>query len=283
MISDLRISLTSEYLAGAAVTLHSFRQHNPWFDGTATAYCPADDVDSLASKVISIGFDEVRAIPHELTSRVREACDLDIWVPARFNSLAMLAEPSDHDVLLLDADLLFRGSCESLRDLPGSVVACPEGAAYKGWGVDRATNAFIENMPNGEAIERTFNSGLLRIGAGVLGPHLFRQAMELINRDTLDQLVRRQHDQFVLNRLFEGIWTEAGPVYNYLMGHADLIMDSTGIRMDSARVLHFNTSPRPWDLPTTAESLTPRLARAGAEWLRCFAEVVEAQPLRALR
>lgn len=282
MITDLRISLTSEYLAGAAVTLNSFRQHNPWFEGTASAYCTAAEVDSLSDRVLAMGFDHVRVIPEELTTRVAEACDPGLWVPARFNSLAMLAEPSDDDVLMLDADLLFRGSCESLRDIPGEVVASPEGAVYRGWGVDRDTNAFVEELPSSDAIDRTFNSGLIRIGASVLGPHLFRQAMELMNRETLGRSVRRQHDQFILNRLFEGTWTEVGPIYNYLLGHADLIMESTGVRMDAAKVLHFNTSPRPWEIAAATDAPSPRLARAIAEWLRAFADVVETQPLRNL-
>jgi len=244
-IAELRLTVTPAYLPAAAVTIHSFVKQNPWFEGNVVVYATEGDVETVRERLRGLNH-EVRPISTELTQSIHAACADGAWVLERFLSLAMLAEPADGAVLLADADLLFQKPCEELEQTEGQIVGCPEGAAHMGLAVHRTTNEMLAEADPRTAIGRTFNSGLLRVSSDLLGPQLFEEARLFVTSERLDLLVRRQHDQFVLNRLFEGLWTELSASYNYLLGHASVIHATTGLRLADAHVLHFNHSLRPW-------------------------------------
>ncbi len=280
MIGEVRLVATSGYLAAAAVALHSFRRHNPWFQGPTRVFCaPADrsQAEGVLALVPAVDFVDVSAGLMEAIDRAVAAGPG--WVPERFYGLQMLADPSDGDVLLLDADLLFTASVEGLAAMPREVVACPEGAAHAGRRVDRATNAIVAAPPDPGLIDQTFNSGLVRLRGGLLGPRLFEAALRFVDPAVLGGLRRRQHDQFVLNRIFEGRWHAADASFNYLLGHHDTIHRATGIRSSEARVLHFNREPRPWDLPRCAALRDARYAHSVARWMHAYADALEANAL----
>lgn len=279
---EVRLCFTSQYLLGAAVTVDSFRRHNEWFRGRIVAYCTAEEASRMGNGLRAAGFDDVRTVPAALLDAIDEGCPGDGWVRARFHSLAMLADRVEAPALLLDADLLVLASCEPLAEIPGRVVACGEGAFYRGDAVDRITNAFVRGQAGPDAIERTFNSGLMRIAGDVLGPDLFDRALSLLSAERMGRLERRQHDQFILNRLFEGMWEPADASFNFLLKHAPLIQERTGVGLREARVVHFNRAPRPWEFDTVLDAATPTQARARSLWLHGLAQVVESSSLRAI-
>lgn len=285
MIGELRLFVTPEYVAGAIVTLSSFHRHNPWFIGTVTVYARASEHESVASGLAAVGGVTVREIPEELRLATESADDSHSgWHSIYLLFLATFADPSPgHDVLIIDADLLFTGSVEPLQHLPGELVACPDRAVYLGLATDRVTNEFVPLDSGHSAIARTFNAGLMRVSPGHLGPDMLQRALSLVTDDVIAPVQRPQNDQFILNRLFEEAWTDAGPEFNYLLRCPDAIVESTGCRLGDARVLHFNVRQRPWNTASLATVTDPRLASASALWLRAYADWVEAAPLQALQ
>ena len=283
MIGELRLFVTPEYIAGALVTLSSFHRHNPWFSGTVTVYARASERESVASSLAALGSVTVVDIPGDLVLATESAdASHSGWHSIYLLFLTAFADPSADDVLIIDADLLFTGSVESLQHLPGKFVACPDRAVYLGLATDRATNEFVSLEAGSSAIARTFNAGLMRVSPPHLGPAMLQRVLALVTDDVIAPVRRPQNDQFILNRLFEDSWTDAGPEFNYLLRCPQAIVESTGCRLGDARVLHFNVGERPWDTASLATLTDPRLASASALWLRAYADWVEAAPLQAL-
>ena len=135
--------------------------------------------------------------------------------------------------------------------------------------------------PDPALVERSFNSGVVRLAGRLLGQDLLDRALDLVRPETLGALVRAQHDQFVLNRLFEGAWVELDPTFNYLIWFANAIVDATGRGMSDARVLHYSVGTRPWELRRGLDLTDPRLARACSRWLGAYGDLITQRSLAA--
>ena len=283
MIGELRLFVTPTYVAGAVATLSSFHRHNPWFSGSVTVYAKASEGESVAAALAAIGGVTVSEISEDLTVATETADGSHPgWHSNHLLCLATFADPSTDDVLIMDADLLFTGSVESLQHLPGEFVACPDRAVYLGLATDRETNEFVSRDAGSSAIARTFNSGLMRVSPPCLGPGMLQRILALVTDDVIAPVLRPQNDQFILNRIFADAWTDAGPEFNYLLRCPEAIVESTGCRLGDARVLHFNVGQRPWDTNSLTTVTDPRLASASALWLRAYADCIEAAPLRVM-
>jgi lipopolysaccharide biosynthesis glycosyltransferase len=228
--------------------------------------CPAGEVDAVQDTLSFI--DDVLVIPRSREfGEELSALKLDSsWLTRRFWSLELLGlpHPPDEDALLLDADTLTRGPLDDL-EAPGIVVASGEGARHLGLGVNRATNAMTTRAPN-DTITKTFNAGVVKLAGSILGAELLAQALTVLRKTEWPALVRRQHDQFVLNRLFDGRWVEVGPRNNFLLGHAAMIWARTGVSVSDARLIHYNASPRPWESGPAAGYEDPQQQIAARWW-----------------
>jgi len=274
-ITELRCVATGSYLVPAAVALRSFIRHNRWFDGAITLCCAPEEAGRMARLLVGLPRVGIRPVDVRLRARADAlGCGDRALFPARFWALDLLRHPAEGDVLCLDADIVVTGPLDGLAAADGEIVACGEGAAHHGQAVDRVTNAIASN-PTASTIGRTFNSGVLRLAGHLLGPALFEEALAVLDGIDWARVSRRQHDQLVLNRLFEGRWHEIDPTHNFLLRHAAIIHDRWGIGLADARLIHYNVDPRPWDVHAADRIDDPVLAAATRQWLHAHAEAVE--------
>lgn len=280
MIAELRCVASADYVVPAVVAVHSFVRHNPWFSGPVSISCCEHEVQHVASLFEFLPMVVVTPI-RASTVRAVEALQLEeSWVPSRFFGLELLAQPAaGGDVLILDADTCTVGPMDAVAEVEGEIVACGEGATHRGWHVDRRTNAFDPGPLHEGLVDKTFNSGMMRIRGTVLGSAIFERAIDLLATTEWSGLQRPQHDQFILNRLFEGRWTELDPSHNYLLRHAAAIRDRHGLGVAQARLLHFNVDPRPWHLDQSARVTDPVVVAATRQWLCAHGAVLESRCL----
>jgi Glycosyl transferase family 8 len=264
MITEVRCAITGDaYRRALAVALDSLNRHNPSFCRSIVVMCPGDEV---APTVAALGFlPRVSVLAHSsaFEQALASVGPRDGWLVDRFRSLELLRLPgpaTGGDVLLLDADTLTVGSLSDLeRD--GDVVACGEGARHLGLAVDRTTNAMTRTLSSPDAVAATFNSGVVKLAGAALGPDLLQQALDVMAATDWSSIVRPQHDQLVLNRMFESRWTEVSPRNNFLLKHAGAIWSTSGVSVTDACLLHYNVTPRPWaDAPTSASDPQVRVA-----------------------
>ena len=225
-----------EYRRALVVALDSLRRHNPSFCRSIVVLCPPAEVAEVQAALAFLA--DVKVIAQSRGfERVLEELELGVgWAVDRFRSLELLVipHPSDEAVLLLDADTLTRGPLDELEQ-SGDVVACGEGARHLGLAVDRTTNAICPPATDATTIARTFNSGVMKLSGAQVGPELLGRAVETMRGTVWPRLTRRQHDQFVLNRMFEGDWVEASPRNNFLLRHAATFWARTGVSVGDAR------------------------------------------------
>lgn len=272
MIDQVRAVVAGDgYRRGLAVALYSMLEHNPSFCRSVLVRCPASEVGATAQALEFLPQVDVAAHDPEFERRLAEVLPTGDWIVERFRALELFGIPRDQlgeadgDVLVLDADTLTTGSLSDL-DVEGEVVACGEGARHAGMHVHRATNAIIEPGESTDALTATFNSGVMKVDGAVLGPSLLDDVLGIMASTDWNGVTRRQHDQFVLNRLFEHRWVEAPVRNNFLLRHAALVWSETGTSTNDAMLLHFNLEPRPWAVSSVAEAIDPQVRLASGLW-----------------
>ena len=125
----------------------------------------------------------------------------------------------------------------------------------------------------------SFNSGMIRLAPHVPGEALYDRLVECLVDFDWSGVERIQHDQLVLNRAFEGEWSEIDPSHNYLLRSTRQISRRWDVGIGQARLLHFNVDPRPWEVGRAHLVRDPVLAAATAAWLRAHGAVVAARAI----
>ncbi|MEL7689072.1 glycosyltransferase family 8 protein [Citromicrobium bathyomarinum] len=232
---------TDNYLVGTLVTLHSFFATNPWFDGEVVLITKGLNASSKAHIEAVVPQARYHAPSHDLNARLDMLYASDpkmVRKRPRFHAIEAFRLEGYERVLFIDSDLLFRGSIEGLLSHEGQLVACGDGAFYKGkrrsW------------MPATKTIS-TFNSGVISIAGSLIEEGHYRGLLDLIEYDDPDVPIMHLTDQLVLNIHFAGKASMAVPQYNYLFVHEHAIREATGLSPADARVLHFNGRHKPWD------------------------------------
>jgi lipopolysaccharide biosynthesis glycosyltransferase len=222
--------------------LHSFLKHNPWFTGDVILIhgeLRAESRERLAGYVL-------QPVSDELSRRVDAVVDIrpDFGSKrAQFYSLDTFRLRGYDKVLFCDSDLLFRHSIQDLFEQPHSLVACGDGAYYRGTGRDFIGLGRIEN---------TFNAGLFVVDQTLLNDEIWSGLVRLVTPAMFRNPGLHFTDQSILNLYLAGRQHLAGGTYNFLMSHGAAISQREGLAMTEARVLHFNGPRKPWmpsDLP----------------------------------
>lgn len=240
---------TDSFAPGTMVTLHSFLNHNRWFDGDIVLI--HDQLTEEYRQRLSQIYDRIRflQVSSQLLSRVRDVVKI---VPefghkqARFYSLETFRLRDWDKVLFCDSDLLFRQSVRDLFEMPQPLIACGDAAHYQGRGRDWLPDFNGGNQEgNRDRVHNTFNSGLFLVDLSLLTDERYKELIELVDSRIYRSTIR-QTDQVILNLCFAGHQHLVSGTYNYLLAHRAAIYEREGVSLTDARVIHFNGRKKPW-------------------------------------
>lgn len=249
---------TARFVPGTLVTLGSFRQYHPAFDGDIVVVhdgLPEVLQQHLARACAGVRFEPVSP---ELRDRLDALCVARPDIAprrGRFHTLEAFRLRGYRKVLFYDSDVLFQGPVDALFDSPADLLCCGDVAYLRGLPRDAATFAFRPPAHPGagagaptaaRVLDRTFNTGFLLIDAALVEEGCYQGLLSLVSPQTLRALATPHTDQFILNRYFAGRQTLVGWTYNFLMWSAALIREREGIHAGNARALHFCGPAKPW-------------------------------------
>ena len=287
----LATATTADYLPGTLVTVGSFLQHHPDFDGDVVII--HDGLDERQRAYLGALSDRVRFVPvsselRERLARVGAAIPRFARTLAEFYPLEAYRLTGYRKLLLCDGDLLFRQPIDELFDAEDALLCCGELAYLSGRRRDAATFALLDDSappPPSGVLDRTFNDGFLLIDGGLIGEDTYAELLDMVTPDTWHDTDTPHSKQFLHNRYFHGRHTLISSTYNFVLAHAARITAREGFTAADAKVLHFNLHVKPW-MPATMLPWTYASAPAPAFdfWYAAWIELLYAAHLRtALR
>ena len=265
---------TDDFVPGTLAMLGTFLKHHPRFDGDVVVVhdgLSAASREALAPLFGRLRFEPVSPELEERLARLSTAQPRLRKRLAHFYSLEAFRLHGYRKVLCCDGDLLFRGSIAELFDAGEALICCGDSPHLRGLPRDAVTFLPVEEATGRAAgkaeadrshsglgarpgtaagerptIGRTFNSGLLLIDEGLVREGCYAGLLAMVSGETWRHAGVRITDQLVLNRYFAGRQTLVSSTYNYLIPRAAVIRAREGIDLQSAKVLHFQASFKPW-------------------------------------
>ncbi|GAA0283333.1 hypothetical protein GCM10009127_26000 [Alteraurantiacibacter aestuarii] len=268
---------TDSYLVGTLVTLHSFLATNPWFDGDIVII--TDGLTDESKRRLELVYPRLQYFiaGSELMDRVEDVARENpefTQYKARFFSLEAFRLTGYGRVLLIDSDLLFRGSIEEMFAHTEPLVACGDGAWYKG-----VTRPWL---PEGTPIS-SFNSGLVLADSTCVTQEHYLGLVNFVSAENYRLPHMKLADQIVLNIHFAGQATIIEPKFNYLLAHDEMIREEHGARMGDALVLHYNGRHKPWMMDQVVRNglRQPAFVKACGLWYEAWTRCLTDMHMRA--
>ena len=269
------VTVTScDYLPGTAVMLHSFLRTNRWFSGTIRILHNDLDEAQIARLASLWPQMEFCGITPDLADAVEALCGQRDHLASRarrFYSLDAFCPGDGETVIFCDGDLLFLDDISGFATNPAMLVACGDRAQIEGHRRDPVT---LEECtgPGPDAGFRSFNAGLMLIDPALRTTTIWQSLLGNLQAEQWDTVQSSHTDQAVLNRVFGDRVTLADIGYNYLVGHAARLRESTGIPLAQAKVLHFNNRTKPWlfDHHESAVQADAATIRAFERWFAAY-------------
>ena len=264
------------------VTLHSFLQTNPWFEGDLLAL--HDELPKAFQDRLKDHFPRLllRQVSGGLKNAVEELLQNSPglkWPKHSFYGLDCLRFTRDYrSVLFCDSDLLFLKSVRAFYELNGTLVCCGDRAHYESKVREFETyRSLPEQECQGRVITNSFNSGLLLLRSHALPDNEYEAMLNGLHPSEWQNVSIAHTDQLVLNRLFEGRQSLLGPRYNYLLDCQKLLESEHNERMTDAHVLHFIGPGKPWRLEWVSElgGRDPNFLWAAKQWNDALFECLE--------
>ena len=123
----------SSFLAGTEVMLHSFLEHDPWFDGDFVVI--HDELSGDARRRLEALYPTTfLAVNDELKGRVADLYDAIptlAGVTARFHKLELFRLRGYDRIVFLDSDLFAVGSIREIFERPEGFLCCPDSCLYR--------------------------------------------------------------------------------------------------------------------------------------------------------
>lgn len=273
--------VTDDFLPGACVAIDSFARHNGWFDGDIVVI--HRDLSEPAQSTLKAVHERVifHAVGADLAERMCAVSKAAAWAGDKAMQFASIEALSltDYDcVVFCDSDLLFLGSIEECLEIDASVVACGDGAYFRGNA--RRFDDFAEvgpdsQLPATQLAQNTFNTGMMILRQDALSEANYRNLVTMVEPDRWADDTTGHTDQMLFNIHFSGKQALAPIRYNYLITHRDLIQSTSGCRLEDAAVVHFTGSTKPW-LPAehlTALGIDSRYFEAYAKWRHAASQI----------
>lgn len=240
----------AEYAAGTAVMIASVLRHNPWFDGEIIILHDGRELPALArlARFPRVSF---RVIHPDLRARVADATAG--WPGGRrrvsiLSALDAFALTGFAKVLKIDSDIVCRGDLRPVFETDAPLACCADYAGLTGRVRDRMTYAALRavDAAPGSTLNRTFNAGVMLISPASLGASIFHEVLGDVRAENWAHVSTGHSDSVILNRRFDGRWTELPEIYNYLLPPVDAAAISQRRPVTDAVLLHVLGSPKPW-------------------------------------
>ena len=278
---------TPRFVPGTLVMLGSFLSAHPAFDGDiAVAHnrLPRRLRELLCGALCRpIRFVSVSAALRERVAAVQSVRSRWRLPAACFYFVEAFRLRGYDRLLYCDSDLLFRGAVDELFDAEGELLAARDGPALAGMCRDATTFA-----PAGCAqglLADTFNCGLVAFNLQRVDANCYDRLLSQLRPEVFRQV--GSTDGFLLNKSFAGRQTLISSTYNYLVGDAANIRAREGLRLEDAKVLHFNNRVKPWLademlLWATPGNMRTRPAAAFKLWYAEYADLLAEIHVRQL-
>lgn len=249
----------SSFLVGTEVMLHSFLEHDPWFDGDFVVIHDGlpDDARARLEALHPTTFLDVSDELREKVADLYDAIPKLSGITARFFKLELFRLTGYDRLVFLDSDLFCVGSIREIFERTEGFLCCPDSCFYRNAlrdyiSYEQVQESFARSY--GEKLYDSFNSGVLSIGGEHLRAEVHRDLVAMIDRDTWRKIaVPRLADQIILNYYFRGRQTLMSGKYNFVVFLEQLIRSKEGIRFFDARVIHFAGKLKPWYVFDLAE------------------------------
>jgi lipopolysaccharide biosynthesis glycosyltransferase len=269
---------SDDFVVGTAVMLASFDAQHPSFEGDRIVIHAGLSESSIqvlstfsvrlhvASSVLLRPLHDLMLARPVLRSRLVQFLSLDAFFLGGYEK-----------ILFLDSDLLVVAPVDSALASSNAFVCTGDGPFYRG--AARCPTTFREQATG---MRPTFNAGFMCINPSMLGTAVREAILLQLRPDAWTSAEDNHTDQLVLNRVLAGEVSLLGPEFNYLLRHQQDIVVATGVRVEQARVLHFNAI-KPWQLiPTLSHALLhPPNSYALGLWLAAYTRVLDRVHLRA--
>ena len=243
---------TEAFVPGTLVTVGSFLQRHPGFDGDVVIIqdgLSGEHREALSALSRRLRFATVSSELRERLARVGAAIPRFAPILSHLHAFEAYRLTGYRKVLLCDGDLLFRRPIGELFETGDALVCCGDGMYLSGRCRDAATFLPLDDPghagPAG-ALDRTFNDGFLLIDAGFTGEAVYADLLSMVTPETWRGTSTPHFKQFLQNRYFAGRHTLVSSTYNFLLGSAASIGAREGLAVEDAKVLHFNGPHKPW-------------------------------------
>jgi hypothetical protein len=279
--------VSEDFLPGALVMISSFMARNPWFRGDVIIIHETLSDDATGVLVDSFPKVIMHPMAEPLRLRLNAVAEAVPWIGtkrAQFGSLEALSLGAYDRVIVCDSDLLFLDTIGPLFERSEPLICCADGAHLRG--SLRKSDDFSE-VPSGAdpsgTLARTFNSGFMVLGPGLLNEQNYDAALSLITRDRWISDRTGHTDQMVFNLLFAGQQCLVSSTYNFTLLHRASLERVSGTLLDDAKVLHFNGPAKPWlPMATLKQTLKdPAMVFAYRKWQDGFAQFLARRGIMA--
>ena len=249
----LATATSDDFVPGTLAMLGTFLKWHPGFDGDILVL--HDGLSDASRRALAPLSERLRfeAVAPELKRRLASLAAAEPKLRdrlAHFHSIEAFRLSGYRKVLFCDSDLLFRASVEELLDTDAALICCGDSPQVRGLARDALSYLPTPKPADADARKRTltqtFNSGLLVIDERLTGAAVYADLLAMLTAEAWAKVQVRISDQLLLNRHFAGRQTLVSSTYNYLLVQADRIQANEGVGRRDAKVLHFQTSQKPW-------------------------------------
>lgn len=277
----LAVATDDRYLQGAAVTIGSFLERNPWFAGAVTIIHDglSAEARSLLTRFPGVRFHEVREPLRTWLNSAATGQPLVKKKRHHFFALEAFNLPEFRRVLLLDSDILCTGDARALFAPTDRLLAAPDTSHYSRLARHRVTYAPQRATPESDQVfHMTFNTGVIALSPGAL-PSSVYEGLVARARGTDWSAVETGHTvSVVLNAHFEGLWTPLPDICNYLVAGRTPHFVRSRAPLEQAIFVHFLGRPKPWQGDTPPTGVEHR--RAMELWQAAHARLTTRQDQR---
>ncbi len=254
---------------GTQVMLYSFFKYNPGFDGDVVVVCDALP-DAHRERILSVCDARFVSPDPRLLEAVLRLKGIESRLEGIYRRLFSLEafRLADYErVVYLDSDIYCAGDLSRLFSEDEPLLACPDGFTYA-----EQIEARLEQRAErpreryGRDFSRTFNAGVLSIGAPLLGEHTYMELLAWLEPGQWKTLGPGKFtDQMLLNVHFDGQFGALPAAYNYMIFLEAYQKLCEPVSFLDARVVHFAGALKPW-----FEYDTDLLAQRAPQFIKFF-------------
>ena len=244
---------TQSYLPGTLVTLGSFLQRHPRFDGDVVVIqdgLPEASRECLRALSDRVSFASISEALRERIAQVGAARPAFGAHLSHFQAFEAFRLRGYRKVFFCDSDLLFLRPVDELFSRSEALLCCGDWVQLSGGCRDAATFRPLQDPAlAGVAgpLWRTFNDGFMLIDSALAEGAAYECLLTMLTPEAWRDTDTPHTKQFLQNRYFAGRQTLISSTYNFLLGAGGAVMrQRENLSVNDAKVLHFNLACKPW-------------------------------------